>query len=969
MPTLMKHPLVPRFSILAVACLCSVATLTRPLEAAPRFEPLYGFELHPQQPAGSLVADAAGNLYGTSGSGAYGAGTIYKIATDGTITTLHHFDMVTGGLPGGYLTAGSDGNFYGTATHGGASGRGTIYRITPAGEFTLLHSFSGGADGAEPCQGLLRAPQDGNFYGYTSQGGANGRGTFFRITPAGVLTTMEDWARNAVGWGTSGNIIQGSDTNFYALNGSSMSGGPVLIRITPSGTPSVIANFPSVPVNGVLAPGSLMQASDGNFYGLNYTAYAGLACHIFKVQAGVASVLAELDPAVYYSPTGKLVEAADGMLYGASAYGGAYGGGTVFRVGKAGGVSTFASLNPESGGPVGASGGLVLQADGSFIGLSREGGADQRGTAFRVSAAGEVSVISSFKADPDCRPDAKLLAASDGNLYGTTGWGGSIGNAVIKITPQGEVTTIPSLSYDGNASYMTYESGFVEGDDGTLFGSDYNGELGRGEVFSLNAEFQREEFFAFPEDSDKGGINGITKGADGNIYGTTRFGGSFNSGVVFKLDPEGAFTQLADFSEADVNSVSPGLVHSSDGNLYGTTTSGGAEQRGTVFKVGPDGVLSTLAEFNTLTGWSPTTGLIEASDGNFYGITNSGGADNAGTIFKVTPAGEITPLHSFIWSAGGSPVGQLVEAGDGSFYGATYGGLSDLEDQGILFRITKAGEFSTVVDLGGLKGGIPLAGLTMGNDGHLYGTTSEGGMTNEGKPAGGGEIFRLRLGAEVETGLATAIASSTATLNGTVNPSGHATTVSFQYGASPDLSSFSTVSAGTLPAGDEPVNVTAELTGLVPGATYYFRPVATNDENPQPQSGEIASFETMDPAEIVVATSNGFVLSDGSILVFGLTPVGSAGNLTLSISNTSNNTALTGVGATISGSGAGHFSVTGVPSATVEASSSTACTVRFQPASPGLKTANLTITSSDADEGSTTIRFYGIALPGFSGNW
>ena len=165
------------------------------------------------------------------------------------------------------------------------------------------------------------------------------------------------------------------------------------------------------------------------------------------------------------------------------------------------------------------------------------------------------------------------------------------------------------------------------------------------------------------------------------------------------------------------------------------------------------------------------------------------------------------------------------------------------------------------------------------------------------------------------------------------------------------------------------MNVAAELGGLVPGTTYYFRVVAANDETPEPRNGGIASFETIDPAEIVIATSSGFVLSDGSILVLGLTPVGSAANLTLSIANTSSNTALTGVAATLGGSGTGHFSIAGVPAGTVEPGSSTTCTVRFQPASSGLKTADLSITSSDADESPTTIHFYGIALPGFFGNW
>jgi uncharacterized repeat protein (TIGR03803 family) len=142
-----------------------------------------------------------GNLYGTTVQGGancppYGCGTIFKITPSGTLTTLHSFDDTDGTEPHGLIQA-TNGNFYGTTAFGGANGEGTVFEITPSGTLTTLHSFDG-ADGEAPQAALIQAT-DGNFYGTTSRGGANKLcpprrtvtcGTVFKITPTGTLTTL-----------------------------------------------------------------------------------------------------------------------------------------------------------------------------------------------------------------------------------------------------------------------------------------------------------------------------------------------------------------------------------------------------------------------------------------------------------------------------------------------------------------------------------------------------------------------------------------------------------------------------------------------------------------------------------------------------------------------------------------------------------------------------------------------------------
>jgi uncharacterized repeat protein (TIGR03803 family) len=132
-------------------------------------------------------------FYGTTfGGGANNNGTVFKITSSGTLSTLYSFcfqpNCADGRNPYAGLIQATDGNFYGTTEQGGVNncaqhyGCGTVFKITPSGTLTTLYSFSNGPGGALPDAGLIQA-RDGNFYGTTSAGGAHGYGTIFRLVP------------------------------------------------------------------------------------------------------------------------------------------------------------------------------------------------------------------------------------------------------------------------------------------------------------------------------------------------------------------------------------------------------------------------------------------------------------------------------------------------------------------------------------------------------------------------------------------------------------------------------------------------------------------------------------------------------------------------------------------------------------------------------------------------------------------
>jgi uncharacterized repeat protein (TIGR03803 family) len=156
-------------------------------------------------PNAPLIQGADGSLYGTTSyGGPGGVGTIFKITSSGTLTTLHIFcsesDCADGAFPSGGLILANDGNFYGVTVYGGVLGVGTVFKMTPSGTLTTFYNFCSVLycdDGSAPNGGLIQAP-NGNFYGTTTTGGASqpnqiGDGVVYEISPAGKLTTLHSF--------------------------------------------------------------------------------------------------------------------------------------------------------------------------------------------------------------------------------------------------------------------------------------------------------------------------------------------------------------------------------------------------------------------------------------------------------------------------------------------------------------------------------------------------------------------------------------------------------------------------------------------------------------------------------------------------------------------------------------------------------------------------------------------------------
>jgi uncharacterized repeat protein (TIGR03803 family) len=247
--------------------------------------------------AGLVQATNRDSYATTAGGGANGGGTVFKINPSGTLTTLYSFCSQGGCTDGAYPYAGliqaTNGDFFGTTPAGGANGYGTVFKIATGGTLTTLYSFcsqSGCTDGASPHAGLVQAT-NGDHYGTTTSGGANGpgTGTVFRITPSGTLTTLYSFCSQSGctdGAGPYAGLVQATDGDFYGTaSGSVTNGAGTVFKITPNGTLTTLHRFDWTDGAGPYA--GLVQATNGDLYGTTWYGGAKGDGTVFSLSVGL----------------------------------------------------------------------------------------------------------------------------------------------------------------------------------------------------------------------------------------------------------------------------------------------------------------------------------------------------------------------------------------------------------------------------------------------------------------------------------------------------------------------------------------------------------------------------------------------------------------------------------------------------------------------------------------------------------
>ncbi len=350
-----------------------------------------------------------------------------------TFTVLHSFGWSEGGNPKAGLVQATDGNLYGTTVNGGYHNGGTVFKITPSGTLTTLYSFCsqiGCTDGLAPQAGLIQS-SDGNLYGTTSSGGVYNFGTVFKITTAGMLTTVYNFT--STDGSPQAGLVEGSDGSFY---GTTYAGGSrdrgTAFKVTPAGHLTRLHSFCSLNgcADGAFPQAGLVLASDGNFYGTTFGGGLHNRGTVFKMTAvGALTTLYSFNLTDGVGPAAGLIQASDGNFYGTTYGGGAHAWGSVFKITPGGMLNTLYSFAFKDG--ANPSAGLIQGNDGNLYGTTQMGGAKVRGTIFQLTLGGTLTTLQSVSS-----PQGAMIQASDGNLYGTTFAGGPHDfGTVFKVVP------------------------------------------------------------------------------------------------------------------------------------------------------------------------------------------------------------------------------------------------------------------------------------------------------------------------------------------------------------------------------------------------------------------------------------------------------------------------------------------------------------------------------------------------------
>jgi uncharacterized repeat protein (TIGR03803 family) len=354
-------------------------------------------------PYAGLVRDAAGNLYGaTSEGGSFGDGVVFKLNPAGKETVLYSFTGVDGKSPNGVIRD-ARGNLYGTTYTGGSGqcksdfgiGCGTVFRLDAKGNETVLHSFKGGPDGALPFAGVILDAK-GNLYGTTANGG-----------------------------------------DVSSCNGS---GCGVVFKLDPRGKETVLYRFTGGTTDVCNPAGGLLRHS-GNLYGTTYSCGASGCGTLFKVDTSGTEILLHsfaggtIDGA---EPYAGLVQDADGVFYGTTVAGGAFGDGTVFKVSETGKETV---LHNFAGGATDGEypyAGVILDANGNLFGNTFQGGRSNWGTVFELNMkkgptgrSAHITLLHSFTGSEGGGGPYGGVIRNAGNFYGTTSGGGRRGYGTV----------------------------------------------------------------------------------------------------------------------------------------------------------------------------------------------------------------------------------------------------------------------------------------------------------------------------------------------------------------------------------------------------------------------------------------------------------------------------------------------------------------------------------------------------------
>lgn len=346
---------------------------------------------------------------------------------------------------------------------------------------------------------------------------------------------------------------------------------------------------------------------------------------------------------------GNLVQARDGNFYGISVTGGAYGSGAIYQLTPTGNITVIYSL---ASGYQPYFAGLIIGSDGYLYGTTEYGGTGNCGTVFKVSTAGSYTLLHQFTGSTTdgCNPQGGLLLALDGNLYGTASNAGKYSKgAVFKIASDGSnEALVYSFGATPSDGFSPMYGSLIQANDGNLYGvTPSGGTYGVGTVFKLTTAGVETVLHNFGDYLPGDGFlpwSSLSIGPDGKLYGTTFNGGIFfgfsGQGTVFSIGTDGSnYAVIHEFASGASDGAQPlgaNLLLGPDGNFYSTTSTGGTANGGVLYQLTTSGLVTVLYEFQggLNDGIFPESGVTIGIDGHLYGVTSQGGTNSVGVMYR-----------------------------------------------------------------------------------------------------------------------------------------------------------------------------------------------------------------------------------------------------------------------------------------------------------------------------------------------
>jgi uncharacterized repeat protein (TIGR03803 family) len=793
-------------------------------------------------PYAGLTADANGDLFGTTTQGGPlgGYGTVFEIQNTGTIaapiyastpTTLVSFDGSNGAAPVAGLIADAKGDLLGTTGNGGVNNTGVVFEIQNTGTVAApIYASTPITLANFNCGGLI-SDANGDLFGTTSTGGLNNYGTVFEIQNIGTIaapiyasapTTLVSFngSNGANPYGrliadTSGDLFGTTSGvgGVFEITGAGFAvaapptiAGTVSSQTTTSETP--VKPFAQATVGDANAGSTdMLTITLGGTGGtLSGTGLSGGVGGVYTLSGTAAAITSELD-ALIFTPKAGAPNTTSTTTFTLSDLSSAGGGPAVDSTTSVidsdpsltGQFTTLFSFNYANGSAPTAA--LIADASGDLFGTTLMGGPNGSGAVFEmknsgtdgapVYASAPITLVSFGSSGPNgFNPRAPLTADANGNLFGTTSAGGANDDG-----------TVFEIKNAGTAAAPVYASAPT-----TLISFDgFNGAYSYG---------------------------GLTADANGDLLGTTLGGGAYRDGTVFEIQNTGtvaapiyasAPTTLVTFNGSNGAAPYAGLTADANGDLFGTTYRGGANDEGAVFEIKNTRTVATpvysntpttLVTFNGSNGAAPAAGLISDANGDLFGTTENGGTNNCGTVFEIQNTGTIaapiyasapTTLVTFNGSNGASPTAGLIADANGDLFGTTlsggaygYGTVFEVKNTGTVAAPIYSSATTTLVSFGsnGSNGYYPGAGLTADANGNLFGTTGNGG------DGGDGTVFEIpgvfQLAPAVAPTIAGTVSGQTTTSETPVRPFARVTIGDANVGANETLTITLGGTGGTL---------------------------------------------------------------------------------------------------------------------------------------------------------------------------